>query len=377
MDSYTCSALGKYVRERVRELDSVVRTVLVTGSRGYVGSVLVPHLRALGFEVVEVDLGWFDEWRRGITTEVSLRSDVRELGVLQLEGIDAIVHLAALSNDPLGALDVGLTREINLESTVRLATLARQTGVKRFIFASSCSIYGHSGSAWVDEYSEAKPLTTYAESKWLAEQRLLQLTSDEFSPVILRLATVYGFSPSMRLDLVANNLTAWAVTTGRVELQSDGRAWRPLVHVRDVARVIGGALQAPADALKGEILNVGAEVANYTVLEIAEAVCAAVPGARICFSPRPQTDERSYRVRFGKLAHLLPSCIPSLSLRDAVVELAGQLREVGLDATCMTNGRFYRLSQLRELQRLGLLDRTLRWCKVFNRQPKTGERVAG
>ncbi|GBD25939.1 UDP-N-acetylglucosamine 4-epimerase [bacterium HR30] len=345
-------------------MNSAVRNVLITGGRGYIGSVVVPYLRALGYAVTTVDTGWFDQWRLEQAAEDWARGDIRDLTGRWLSGFDAVVHLAALSNDPLGALDPGLTASINLESTVRLALLAREAGVKRFLFASSCSVYGSAGSAWVDESSAAKPLTAYAHSKWAAERHLLELKANGFAPVILRLATVYGFSPSLRLDLVANNLTAWAVATGEVRLQSNGRAWRPLVHVRDVARAIAAALAAPAQSVDGEVFNVGSDDANYTVLEIAEAVCSAVPGAHISFAPRAQADERSYRVHFEKLRQKLPTAIPVVRFETALAELAETLRHLGLDAASMRSACYHRTAQLRELQQAGLLDEALRWQRM-------------
>lgn len=333
---------------------------------------MVPYLQDLGHDVAAVDLGWFDRWRWDQLKGNLPRADIRELTLAVLENVDSVVHLAALSNDPLGALDAALTAEINLESTVRLATLARQAGVKKFIFASSCSIYGAAGSAWVEEGSDPKPLTQYACSKWAAEKQLLALATDGFSPVVLRLATVYGLSPSMRLDLVANNLTAWAVAVGEVRLHSDGQAWRPLVHVRDVARVIAAVLAAPAETVGGEVINVGSEEGNYLVREIAEAVCAAVPEARLVVAPHAPVDERSYRVRFGKLCRLLPCAVPAVRLAEGLRELVQELRRRQLDAESMTSGRFFRTVQLRDLQRARLLDHSLRWHRSRSTRPSSG-----
>ncbi|MCX8073861.1 MAG: SDR family oxidoreductase [Candidatus Binatia bacterium] len=339
-----------------------MRRVLVTGSRGYIGSVLLPLLLERDYEVVELDAGWFDRWcvsaaGRGGRLGCDLRDVRRDL----LDGVDAVVHLAGLSNDPLGALDPLLTQEVNCYGTLHLASIARAAGVKRFVFASTCSIYGAAGSEWVDEQSPARPLSAYAESKWRAEHGLLALADEAFSPVVLRLATVYGFSPSMRLDLVANNLTGWAVATGRVRLQSDGTAWRPLVHVRDVARAIGEVLEAPREVVGAQVFNVGSSSNNYRVRDLAEAVTVVTPGSRVELVPDAAADARSYRVRFDKFARCLPDAVPREPLEHALAELAQKLRELGVTADTIGHGTFARLSQLRELQRTGALDARLRW----------------
>ncbi|GIW43245.1 MAG: NAD-dependent dehydratase [Candidatus Binatia bacterium] len=339
-----------------------MRRVVVTGSRGYIGAIVVSELRALQYEVIGLDAGWFDRWAWQNRADAGRGNvDIRDVDAQMLRGAFAVVHLAALSNDPLGSLDPGLTEDINALATARLAQAALAAGVERFVLASSCSVYGAAGADWVDEGSPLRPLTPYADSKCVAERAVVGLAGGGFVPVILRFATVFGFSPSMRLDLVANNLAAWALATGEVRLQSNGRAWRPLVHVRDVARAVVASLRAPAPAVSGQVINVGSNENNFTVASLAEAVSAATDGARILVGRGAAEDHRSYRVRFDKLAALLPSAVPRVSIEQGLAEIVSKLQEKGIDEAQLTRGEFSRLHQLRCLREGGELDNRLRW----------------
>ena len=257
--------------------------VLLTGHHGYIGSVTEPVLRAAGHEVTGLDTLYYEGCdlvpaEEGART---LRLDVRDVRPEHLHGFGAIVHLAALSNDPLGEFTPELTREINFEATVALARAAREAGVRRFVFSSSCSMYGTSSTDAVDESAPLRPLTAYAESKVRAEEALAELAGTDFAPVSMRNATAYGVSPRLRVDLVLNNLVGWAYTTGKVKIMSDGTPWRPLIHVEDIARATAAALEAPEDVIRGEAFNVGRDSENYQVRELGDIVREAVPGSEI------------------------------------------------------------------------------------------------
>ena len=282
--------------------------VLVTGHHGYIGSVLAPYLGDAGHDVTGLDTGFYRgcDFGPNLASVESMTADVRDIAATELEGFEAVVHLAALSNDPLGDLDPSLTKNINGEGTLHLARAARAAGVRRFVFASSCSMYGAAGTdAALDEKAPLRPLTPYAESKVRAEEGLVDLAGPDFVPVSMRNATVFGVSPRLRLDIVLNNLAAWAHTTGRIRLMSDGTAWRPLVHVRDVAKVALALLDAPEEQIRGEAFNVGTDEQNYIVRELAE-VLRSVTGCEIEIAEGSSADSRSYRVDFSKLARAFP-----------------------------------------------------------------------
>jgi nucleoside-diphosphate-sugar epimerase len=287
--------------------------------------------------------------------------DVRDVEESDLEGFDAVLHLAGLSNDPLGDLDPEVTDAINHKGTLRVARAAKAVGVKRFVFASSCSNYGAGGSELLDEESELRPVTPYALSKVRSEEGLKALADDDFSPVYLRASTAYGFSPHLRFDLVVNNLTAWAFTTKRVHLKSDGSAWRPLVHVEDIARAYLAVLEAPCQVVHDQAFNVGATSENYTVREVAEAVRDVIEGSQLEFAANAGTDSRCYKVDCGKIARVLPESRPRWTVRRGVEELRDAYSRFGLGAEEYEGPRYQRLAHVRKLVSEGLLTPSLRW----------------
>jgi nucleoside-diphosphate-sugar epimerase len=338
--------------------------VLVTGSHGYIGSVTLPALRAAGHDVTGLDARYYrgcDLFADGETAPL-LELDVRDVEPTHLEGFDGIVHLAALSNDPLGDLDRELTLEINFRATVSLARAAKEAGVERFVFSSSCSMYGASGEDdLVGEDAPLRPLTAYAESKVRAEEALAELAGDGFTPVFMRNATAYGVSPRLRIDLVLNNLVGWAHTTGAVRILSDGTPWRPLVHVEDIAGAALAALEAPAEVVRGEAFNVGAANENYQVRELAEIVRGTVGDCTVEYARRGDPDPRSYRVDFGKLKRALGSFSTRWTAYAGAAELLDAYRGAGLDLESFEGARYTRLKRLRELLDSGALDGRLRW----------------
>ena len=352
--------------------------VLVAGDRGYIGAVMVPFLRAAGHEVTGLDLGLYEGCDLGPGPEdVNGRPprDIRDAEASQLAGYDAVVCLAALSNDPLGDLNPATTYSVNLEGTMRLARAAKQAGVERFLFASSCSLYGAAGSAAVTEDAELFPVTPYGQAKVDAERELSRLADDAFSPTYLRNATAYGASPRLRLDIVVNNLTAIAVTTGEVRLQSDGSPWRPLVHVEDISRTFLAVLEAPRAVVHDEAFNVGRPQDNVQVRDIAEMVRDAVPGSKLSFADGAGPDLRNYRVDFSKLAATLPQLSLHWDTRKGVDELAAAYIAYGLTYDDFTSSRFVRLRRIRELLSAGLLDDMLR-RQTDGQFPAPGAEVA-
>lgn len=337
--------------------------VLVTGHAGYIGGVMTPMLVAAGHEVVGLDTGLFAQcmFRGGTTTVPEIAKDVRDVAIDDLEGFDAIVHLAALSNDPLGDLNPELTYLINHAASVRLAWIAKQAGVQRFLFSASCSSYGMAGDDLVDETYELLPITPYAVSKVRVEQDVAKLADDTFSPTFLRSATAYGVSPHLRFDLVLNNLVAWAFATGRVHIKSDGTPWRPVVHIEDIARAFVAVLAAPRAVIHNQALNVGRMEENYRVRDLAQIVKEVVPGSRIEYARDGGPDARCYRVDFRKIHRVLPDFSPQWSARRGAEELYAAYRSVGLVLEDCEGPRFKRIDHLKHLLATGQVDGALRW----------------
>jgi nucleoside-diphosphate-sugar epimerase len=337
--------------------------VLVTGHRGYIGKVLVAMLCGEGHEVAGLDSDLFAACTFGDDGETvpGERKDLRDVEVAELYGYDAVIHLAALSNDPLGDLDPNLTFEINHAASMRLARLAKAAGVPRFLFSSSCSTYGAAGDDFLDERAAFRPVTPYGISKVRVEQDVAQLADATFSPTFLRNATAYGLSPRLRFDLVLNNLVAWAFTTGRVHIKSDGTPWRPIVHVEDIARAFIAVLHASRERVHNQAFNVGCSGENYRVRDLAQIVLEAVPGSRIEFAKDAGPDKRCYRIDCGKITRILPEFQPKWDARAGARQLYEAFVRLGLRVEDFEGIRYKRIDHLRHLLATGQLDATLRW----------------
>jgi nucleoside-diphosphate-sugar epimerase len=340
--------------------------VLVTGHHGYIGAVLVRMLTAAGYEVVGLDSDFFVQNRfvGEVIETPSLRKDLRDIELEDFRTIDAVLHLAALSNDPLGDLNPELTYEINYQASLQLARLAKQAGISRFIFSSSCSMYGAAGSQMLDESASFMPVTRYAESKVFVERELTSLADSSFSPVFLRNTTAYGVSPFMRFDVVLNNLVGWAYTTGRVLIQSDGTPWRPLIHVEDICRAFIAVLEAPREAIHNQAFNVGITEENYQVRDLAAVVQEIVPGCKIEYSANGGPDPRSYRVDFSKIKNTLPRFQPEWNIRRGAQEVYAACREIQLTLEEFEGPHHKRITHIRKLLADGQLDSQLRWMSI-------------
>lgn len=334
--------------------------ILLTGDKGYIGAVMAPLLQSAGHEVTGLDTGLFHEsaFQPRTANHRSLAIDLRDVEPHHLRGYDAVIHLAALSNDPLGSLDPALTYEINHRASVQLAGLAREVGVRRFLYSSSCSVYGSAGEEFVAEDAPLAPVTPYGESKVMVEAELRGMASRSFCPVFLRNATAYGVSPALRTDLVLNDFVGSAVTSGTVVVKSDGSALRPLVHIEDISLAFLAALEAPDDAVCGEAFNVGRTDENFTVRELAERVRDGVPGSTVSFGTGGK-DSRSYRVSFEKILRHIPAYHPRWTVAQGIAELRDAYIAAGVTADQLS-GRFVRLHELRRRQALGALDSELR-----------------
>ncbi|MEJ3747174.1 SDR family oxidoreductase [Actinomycetes bacterium KLBMP 9797] len=338
--------------------------VLVTGHQGYIGSVLTPRLLSAGHDVVGLDIGLYADCTLGHFDDpvATRRVDLRDVTAADCADVDAVIHLAAICNDPIGNLNPALTYEVNHRATIRLAEAAKAAGATRFLFSSSCSLYGAGATEdLLDETAAFAPVTPYGESKIRSEQDLLALADGEFSPVFLRNATAYGFSPRLRGDLVVNDLVAHALLTGEVRLLSDGMAWRPLVHVDDIASAFLALLESPREVVHAKAYNVGQSEENYLIRTVAELVAELVPDSVVTFAQGAGTDARNYRVSCDLIAREVPAFKPQWTVRTGIVQLIEQYRGTGLRIEDLTGERHQRLKRIKGLQAAGLLNGELRW----------------
>jgi nucleoside-diphosphate-sugar epimerase len=341
--------------------------LLVTGHHGYIGSIVASVLAEAGHDVTGLDTFFYEgcDFVANGAAPAALRLDIRDVAVADLVGYDAIVHLAALSNDPIGELNAELTYEINFQATVSLAAKAKEAGVPRFVFASSCSMYGATAmDEYMTEEAPLRPLTAYAESKVRAEEALADLADEDFAPVFMRNATAYGVSPRLRFDIVLNNLAGWAYTTRKVLIMSDGSPWRPIVHVRDIAAATLTMLTATTEVVRNQAFNIGANSENYRVKELGEIVRDTFPGCVVEYAADAGPDPRSYRVDFGKLARTFPEFRTTWTAERGARELLDAFRAANLTADGFTGDKYTRLARIKLLAAEGRLREDLRWLST-------------
>ncbi len=340
--------------------------ILITGHNGYIGSVMTPQLLDAGYAVTGLDTGYFSECTLVPDSRQApaIRKDIRDLTPKDLEGFDAVIHLAALSNDPIGNLNDSWTEDINFHASVALAELAKAAGVSRFLFSSSCIMYGASNTEVVTEESPLDPKTEYARSKVKAELAIAKLAAPGFSPIFLRNGTIYGVSPRMRFDTVFNDLLGSAVTTGKVIVYSDGKPWRPVIHVQDVARMFQVVLEAPIEKVRNQAFNAGANSLNHQIIELANIAVKTVPGCKLEVIARTSADQRTYKADFGKFARIFPDFKFKWSVQTGAAELYEAFKRVGLTQADFVDKKFTRLKWLRHLLDTGRLDNALRWSET-------------
>jgi len=338
-------------------------TVMLTGNTGYIGSVMMHYLKQRSYKVVGFDSDWFrrkDFFKATVSPDKQIFKDIRDIAADDLDGIGAVIHLAGLSNDPLGEINPGLTEDINYKATLRLAELCKTKGIERFIFSSSCSMYGISLSdAPITEEGKLNPITAYAKAKVLSEEALSRLADGRFHPTYMRNATVYGVSPRLRLDLVVNNLAAWTYLTGEIAIMSDGTPWRPIVHVEDVCRAFTAVLEAPVDLIHDQAFNVGTNEGNYQVRGIAEMIREQIPSARVKILNTAGPDERTYRVDFTKIKNALPSFTAEWDLKRGIAELLDAYKRYGLVKADFDSDKYFRIRTIKKLLEKKMMDNNL------------------
>jgi len=336
----------------------MIRSVLVTGDRGYIGSVLVSRLLGNGYSVVGLDSQFYGPSNLHYK---QITKDIRDIEEKDLKGIDAVIHLAALSNDPLGSLDPKLTREINYSASIKLAELSRKSGIKRFLFSSSCSVYGKSDEDLVSETSETHPLTSYAKSKVEVENQLNKISDKNFCAIVMRNATVYGYSPKFRADLVVNNLVASAVSLGKIIVNSDGSPWRPLIDVRDLSSFFIGFLEIDRKKIVKNLYNVGFNRNNFQVKDIADAIKSVIPSCCVLYKGQ-DADSRSYRVDFSSVSKLLPNIVQEYPLKKSVRDLVEKLKKMHFSSSDFLERRYERIFELKKLIRYHTINESLRFA---------------
>lgn len=341
--------------------------ILITGNTGYIGTVMTKFLQEHSYKVVGIDYNYYegcDLYPSNIRPFKQIVKDIKDISERDLEGVTAIIHLAALSNDPLGEINPSLTREINYVASVKLAKLAKRLGIERFIFSSSCSLYGIApDNKPLTEEGRLNPITAYAKAKVEAEKGISELADDNFHPVFMRNATVYGISPRLRLDLVVNNLVAWAYLTGEIAIMSDGTPWRPIIHIEDLCKAFLAALEAPVEKIHNQVFNVGINKENYQVRDIAKHVEEIVPKSHVKILNKTGPDERTYRVDFTKIKKTLPQFKPTWNLKKGIEELYQAYKDFGLTQKDLESPKYFRVRWIKYLVESQKLDYNLRWLK--------------